>query len=53
MEALAEDGSLGALRILDEGTDPRRGHPAAVRSACLAAVERLRTRRQAREGQGR
>jgi len=53
VEALAEDGSLSALRILDDAADPRRGHPAEVRSACVAAVERLRTRRQPRDGQGR
>ena len=50
VEALAEDGSLAALRILDEAADPRRGHPPAVRAASAAAVERLRTRRQAPEG---
>jgi hypothetical protein len=51
VEALAAEGSMSALRLLEEGADPRRGHAPVVVSACLAAVERLRARRQVREGQ--
>ncbi len=50
VEALAADGSMSALRLLEETADPKRGHAPAVVSACLAAVERLRARRQVREG---
>ena len=50
-DALAEDGSMRALRLLEEAADPKRGHGAAVSSACLAAIERLRARRQVRAGQ--
>jgi len=51
VEALAADGSMSALRLLEEAADPKRGHAPAVSSACLAAVERLRSRRQVREGE--
>jgi len=50
VEALALDGSMSALRILDDAADPKRGHPTAVSSACRAAADRLRSRRQVREG---
>jgi hypothetical protein len=50
VEALAADGSMSALRLLEDGADPKRGHAPAVSAACLAAVERLRSRRQVREG---
>jgi len=50
VEALAAEGSMSALRLLEEGSDPKRGHSPGVVSACLAAVERLRARRQVREG---
>jgi hypothetical protein len=50
VEALAADGSMSALRLLEEAAHPKRGHAEAVSSACHAAVERLRTRRQVREG---
>ena len=50
VEALAADGSMSALRLLEEAADPKRGHAPAVVSACLAAAERLRSRRQVREG---
>jgi len=50
VEALAADGSMSALRLLDEAAHPKRGHGAAVSAACRAAVERLRSRRQVREG---
>jgi hypothetical protein len=50
VEALAADGSMRALRLLEEAADPKRGHSSAVSSACLAAVVRLRSRRQVREG---
>ena len=51
VEALAADGSMSALRLLEEAADPKRGHAPAVSSACRAAVERLRSRRQVREGE--
>jgi len=50
VEALAAEGSMSALRLLEDASDPKRGHAPAVVSACLAAVERLRGRRQVREG---
>ena len=50
VEALAADGSMSALRLLEKAADPKRGYAPAVSSACLAAVERLRSRRQVREG---
>ena len=49
VEALAADGSMSALRLLEEAADPKRGHGAAVSAACAAAVGRLRARRQVRE----
>jgi len=51
VEALATDGSMSALRLLEEGADPKRGHAPAVSAACLAAVARMRSRRQVREGE--
>ncbi len=51
VEALAVEGSMSALRLLEEAADAKRGHAPAVVSACVAAVERLRGRRQVREGQ--
>ncbi len=48
-EGLAEDGSMRALRILQESVDEKRRLPANVAAACLAAIERVRTRRQRRE----
>jgi hypothetical protein len=50
VEALTLDASMSALRILDDAADPKRGHPDAVAAACRTAVERLRSRRQVREG---
>lgn len=49
VEALAADGSMSALRLLEDAADPKRGHAAAVSAACAAAVGRLRARRQVRE----
>jgi hypothetical protein len=51
VEALGADGSMSSLRLLEDALDPKRGHAPAVVSACAAAVERLRARRQVREGQ--
>jgi len=53
IEALASDGSLSALRILSEAAEGKRGHGEAVSAAARAAVERLRGRRQVREGKPR
>jgi hypothetical protein len=49
IEGLAEDASIRALRILQEAADETRRLPPAVAAACLAAIERVRTRRQPRE----
>jgi hypothetical protein len=53
IEALVLDGSVNALRLLAEVADPKQGHGEAVCAAAAAAVERLRARRQVREGQPR
>jgi hypothetical protein len=50
VEALSADGSMSALRLLEDAADPKRGHGAAVAGACRGAVEKLRARRQVREG---
>ena len=49
-EALVLDGSVSALRLLAGVADPKQGHGEAVCAAAGAAVERLRARRQVREG---
>ena len=51
VDALAADGSMSALRLLEEAADPKRGLASTVSSACVAAVERLRARRQVRGGE--
>ncbi|HWE24074.1 MAG TPA: hypothetical protein VG496_09050, partial [Myxococcales bacterium] len=53
IEALVLDGSVSALRLLAEIADPKHGHGDAVCAAATAAVERLRARRQVREGRSR
>jgi hypothetical protein len=53
IEALVLDGSVTALRLLADVADPKQGHGEAIRGAAHAAVERLRARRQVREGQQR
>ena len=50
IEALVLDGSVSALRLLAGVADPKQGHGEAVCAAAGAAVERLRARRQVREG---
>lgn len=50
VDALAGDATMSALRLLEDAADPKRGHAPAVASACRAAVEKLRARRQIREG---
>ena len=53
IEALAADASVTALRLLTEAADSKQGHTQAVCAAARDAVERLRARRQVREGQPR
>jgi hypothetical protein len=53
IEALASDGSVFALRIVSDAAEGKHGHGEAVSAAARAAVERLRARRQVREGKSR
>jgi hypothetical protein len=51
VQGLAADGSLRALRALEEGSDATLGHPPAVVAACRAAAQSIRSPRQ-REAEG-